>query len=282
MARRLEAAGAADEVVLVLTETRADRRLEVPIATFGGEGVFVVEVEQAVLEGRADAAVHSAKDLPASGAPVGLALAAVPERAAVEDALVGRRLDELGPGAVVATGSARRRAQLAWARPDLGFVELRGNIGTRLERVPAGGAAVVALAALERLGLDGQVAEVLATSVVLPQVGQGAIAVRCREDDQATLAALSRIDDRGARRAVEAERAFLARLGGGCEAPVGALARVAPGGGLVVEGLLASLDGHVVVRRRVAGEDPAETGHRLAEELLSLDGGRALAAQASP
>lgn len=266
----------------MLTETRADRRLEVPITAFGGEGAFVVEVEQAVLDGRADAAVHSAKDLPAAGAPAGLVLAAVPERAAVEDALVGRRLDELAAGAVVATGSARRRAQLAWVRPDLGFVELRGNIGTRLERVPPGGAAVVALAALQRLGLDGQVAEVLPTSVVLPQVGQGAIAVRCREDDAATLAALARLDDPRARRALEAERAFLARLGGGCEAPVGALAGVAPDGGLVVDGLLASLDGHVVVRRRVAGGDPIETGQRLADELLSLDGGRALAAQASP
>lgn len=284
MARRLEEAGAADRAELVLTETRADRRLELPIAAFGGEGAFVAEVEQAVLDGRAEVAVHSAKDLPAApaGGAGGLVLAAVPERAAVQDALVGRSLDELSPGALVATGAPRRRAQLAWLRPDLGFVELRGSIGTRLERVPPGGAAVVALAALERLGLTEAVAEVLATTVLLPQVGQGAIALRCREEDETTRAALALIDDPEARRCLEAERAFLARLGGGCEAPVGALARLVDGGGLVVEGLLAGLDGHALVRRRVEGVHPVETGRRLADELLGEGGGRALVAQASP
>lgn len=282
MARRLEAAGAVDRVELVLTETRPDRRLELPIAAFGGQGAFVVEVEQAVLDGRADAAVHSAKDLPASGLAAGLVLAAVPERARVEDALVGRGLDELAPGALVATGSARRRAQLAWCRPDLGFVELRGNIGTRLERVPPGGAAVVALAALDRLGLADRVAEVLPTSAVLPQVGQGAIAVRCRAEDEGALAALARIDDPTTRRCLEAERAFLARLGGGCEAPVGALARAEGDGTLTLEGLLASLDGHVLVRHRTAGDDPVATGTRLADELLTRHGGAALVARAAP
>lgn len=265
----------------MLTETRPDRRLELPIAAFGGEGAFVVEVEQAVLDGRAEVAVHSAKDLPVTEAVLGLVLAAVPERAAVHDALVGRRLDELTAGALVATGAARRRAQLAWLRPDLGFVELRGNIGTRLDRVPEGGAAVVAVAALERLGLADRVAEVLSTTLLLPQVGQGAIALRCREDDEVTRSALALVDDVDAHRCLEAERAFLARLGGGCEAPVGALAQLSAGR-LVVEGLLASLDGHLLVRRRVEGDDPVETGGRLADELLGPGGGGVLVAQAAP
>lgn len=269
-------------MALVLLETRPDRRLDVPISAFGGQGAFVAEVEQAVLEGRADAAVHSAKDLPASGGPEGLVLASVPERAEVEDALVGRPLDELAPGALVATGAPRRRSQLAWRRPDLGFVELRGNIGTRLDRIPANGAAVVALAALRRLGLADRVAEVLPTSLVLPQVGQGAIALRCREDDEATRAALAGIDDPGAHRCLLAERAFLARLGGGCEAPVGALARVEEDGAIAVEGLVATLDGHILIRRRLRGADPAAAGAALADAMLGSDGAAHLVERASP
>jgi hydroxymethylbilane synthase len=268
-------------VELVLTETRPDRRLDVPIASFGGQGAFVAEVEAVVLAGQADVAVHSAKDLPSREGSSAMVLAAVPERARVEDALVGSRLAELRAGALIATGSARRRAQLAWLRPDLGFAELRGNIGTRLERVPPGGAIVVALAALERLGLQDQAAEVFPTSVVLPQVGQGAIALRCRCDDKATLEALASIDDLPAHRCVLAERAFLARLGGDCDTPVGALACM-EGEGVAVEGLVASLDGHVLTRRREWGTDPVATGTALAEAMLVLDGAAALLSGARP
>jgi hydroxymethylbilane synthase len=280
-------AGATGEgVELVVVETSADRRADLPISAFAGQGAFVAEVEVAVLEGRADVAVHSAKDLPAGWPVPGLVLAAVPERADPRDVLVGSRLDDLAPGALVATGAARRRAQLAWLRPDLGFVELRGNIGTRLARVPPGGAAVVAMAALERLGLRERAAEVLPVSVLLPQVGQGAIACRCREDDIATRAVLALVDDQVAHRALDAERAFLARLGGGCDAPVGAYATpltAGSSGGMRLEAMVAARDGHGLVRVMVEGCDPGALGESafeaLAERgamvLLGRDGERA-------
>lgn len=267
VAELVEAAeGVAAEIVPL--ESRGDRDVTVPIGAFAEHGVFVTEIEQAVLDGRADAAVHSAKDLPSAAPPPGLVLAAVPARADPRDALVGACLDELGPGALIATGSVRRRAQLASFRPDLGFTGLRGNIGTRLSRVPAGGAVLVALAALERLGQVAQAAEVLPTWLMLPQIGQGAIAVRCREGDRSTLQRLSAIDHAPSRRALVAERAFLARLGGGCDAPVGALAQVT-GTGVVIDGLIASPDGRIVLRRRAEGPDPQTTGARLADELLA-------------
>jgi hydroxymethylbilane synthase len=260
-------------VELVVVATTGDQRVDIPVWEMGGQGVFVKEVQAAVLDGRADVAVHSAKDLPSSTAP-GLALAAVPVRADARDALVGTSLAELGPGAPVATGSVRRRAQLAWVRPDLTFTGLRGNIATRLDRVPEGGAIVVAAAALERLGLAHRAAEILAVEVMLPQVGQGAIAVECRAGDAATLSALQMIDDSDIRAAVTAERAYLARLGGGCDLPVGAYAQHRSGDSLTVEGLMASADGRVVVRSSVTGR-PGEAvglGTALAEQLLA-DGG---------
>jgi hydroxymethylbilane synthase len=256
---------------LVVVDTSGDRRQDVPVWEMGGQGVFVKEVQAAVLDGRADLAVHSAKDLPSLTAP-GLALAAVPGRADPRDALVGASLSDLGPGALVATGSVRRRAQLAWLRPDLTFTGLRGNIATRLDRVPAGGAVVVAAAALERLGLLDRAAELLEPEVMLPQAGQGAIGVECRADDAGVLDALAAIDDPGARVAVTAERAFLARLGGGCDLPVGAYARRWDADAtLVVEGLLASADGRVVLRSSARGPlaDAADLGAALAQELLT-------------
>ena len=153
----------------------------------GGTGVFVKEVQQAVLDGRADIAVHSAKDLPASASPEGLVIAAVPERANPYDALVGSTLDALPAGALIGTGSVRRRAQLAAVRPDLTFAELRGNIPTRLEKAAGFDAIVVAAAALERLDLLDRATEILSSDVMMPQVGQGALAVECRVDDDVTL-----------------------------------------------------------------------------------------------
>ncbi|MDA8297966.1 MAG: hydroxymethylbilane synthase [Actinomycetota bacterium] len=282
-ARRVAALVEAVEGVppeIVPLDSRGDRDVSVPIEAFAERGVFVTEIEQAVLDGRADAAVHSAKDLPSAAAPPGLLLAAVPERADPRDALVGACLDELGPGALVATGSVRRRAQLASFRPDLGFTGLRGNIGTRLARVPAGGAVLVAVAALERLGCLGQAAEILPTWLMLPQIGQGAIAVRCRAGDAAITERLSAIDHDPSRRALLAERAFLARLGGGCDAPVGALARLTPSG-VVIDGLIASPDGRIVLRRRTAGSEAEATGTRLADELLA-DGVAAFADELAP
>ncbi len=255
---------AGSEVVAV--STTGDRLGDAPLSQLGGRGVFVKEVQTAVLEGRADLAVHSAKDL----TPLvleGLVLAAVPERADPRDVLVGATLDDLGPGAMVATGAVRRRAQLAALRPDLTWVDLRGNIATRLDRVPSGGAVVMALAALNRLGLEGRVADVLPVSVMLPQVGQGALAVECREDDAEVAALLAEIDEPGAARCLAAERAFLAALGGSCDMPVAALAVPAaegPTGSLVLEAMVASGDGRVLVRRLLSGDRPEELGRAMA------------------
>jgi hydroxymethylbilane synthase len=259
---------------MVVVSTAGDRRTDVPIWKIGGTGVFVKEVQQAVLDGRADLAVHSAKDLPSQTA-AGLRLASVPERADPRDALVGRKLDDIPAGGQIGTGSVRRRAQLAAARPDLTFGSLRGNIETRVAKAADFDAVVLAVAALERLGLIGEIAEVLDTDLVLPQVAQGALAVECRDDDEEILRLLAAIDDAGAHAAVEAERAFLRCLGGGCDLPCGALAR-AGAGGIVIEVLLATHDGKTVLRARHQGQDPGETGSEAARILLEDLGGQAL------
>ncbi len=208
-------------VELITVQTTGDARQDVPLHVIGGQGVFVKEVQRAVLEGRADLAAHSCKDLP-SLTENGLHLAAFCARRDPRDALVGQRLAELGEGATVATGSVRRRAQLARARPDLAFAELRGNIGTRLDRIPDGGAVVVAVAALEILELTDRIAERLPIDVFVPAVGQGCVAVECRVGDERARDALATIDDAATRSAVEVERSFLAELGAGCSMPVGA------------------------------------------------------------
>jgi hydroxymethylbilane synthase len=260
---------------LVVVSTTGDQRADVPIWTIGGTGVFVKEVQQAVLDGRADLAVHSAKDLPSETA-AGLVLAAVPERADPRDALVGARLDDIPAGGRIGTGSVRRQAQLAALRPDLRFESLRGNIETRLSKAADLDAVVVALAALERLGLADRVSEVLEPATMLPQVAQGALAVECRADDDATAARLAVLDDPSARRAVEAERAFLRRLGGGCDLPCGALAEASADGTVAIEVLLATLDGKAVLRVRHEGREPEVVGTEAARILLDERGGRDL------
>jgi hydroxymethylbilane synthase len=208
-------------VELIVIDTIGDRTQAdgVPLHSIGGQGVFVKEVQRAVLDGTADIAVHSAKDLPSEVA-AGLQLAAFTERRDPRDVLVGRALDDLDPGATVATGSVRRRAQLAAQRPDLRFDELRGNIETRLSKVPERGSIVMAIAALQILELTDHVAEVLSIDQFVPAVGQGCVAVECRADDEPTAEVLRRIDHPATRRAVEIERAYLAELGSGCSLPV--------------------------------------------------------------
>jgi hydroxymethylbilane synthase len=218
----LEAAGFGSEPVLV--QTTGDVRTDVPLHAIGGQGVFVKEVQQAVLDGRADLAVHSAKDLPSSSSMPGLVLACVPERGDPRDALVGRPLAALVEGVTVATGSVRRQAQLADRVPGLHFVDLRGNIQTRLARIPQDGAIVMAVAALERLGLASQITEALEPEAMVPQVAQGALAVECRAADHELRAVLAGLEDPPSRAAVDAERAFLAVFGAGCDLPVGAYA----------------------------------------------------------
>jgi hydroxymethylbilane synthase len=271
------------EVAVVLVETLPDRRLDLPLWTLGGKGLFVKEVQAALLDGRADVAVHSGKDLPAR-TPDELVLAAVPERADARDVLVGSTVDGLGPGARVATGSVRRRAQLAWERPDLTFGGLRGNIATRLLRLDEGvaDAIVMAAAAVERLELDlgDRPHEVLDARRMVPQVAQGALAVECRADDADLVAVLAHLDHTPSRRVVEAERAFLAALGGDCDLPAGAHATLPDGddGPVEVEGLLASMDGHSLVRHRVRGagstaDQDRAVGRAVAEHLLETAGG---------
>jgi hydroxymethylbilane synthase len=262
------------DVDLVVVETLGDRTRDRPIHELGGQGVFVKEVQAAVLEGDADVAVHSAKDLPSMPA-AGLVIAAVPERGDPRDALVGHRLADLPDGATVATGSVRRRAQLAHVRPDLRFVDLRGNIQTRLSRVPPGGAVVMAVAALDRLGLADQIAEALDPAVMLPQVAQGALAAECREDDGATLTLLRSIEHAASRAAVDGERAFLAALGGGCDLPVGAHVTADPSGWRC-EGLIADVAGTTVLRHTGLGYDPVALGALVAAVLLGPKGGSAL------
>ncbi len=275
------------EVSLVVVATEGDRRTDVPIQALGGQGVFVKEVQAAVVRGEADAAVHSAKDLPAApGAQVaGLELAAFPERADPRDVLVGARLDTLPVGALVATGSARRRVQLANLRPDLVFADLRGNLATRLAAVGEVTAVVVAAAGIDRLAWEpppGTETDRLGPGVMLPQVGQGALAVECRSDDDRARAALGAIDDPAVRRAVEAERAFLAELGGGCTLPVGAHSPADPAGGLALSGMVASDDGRVVLRHADHGDDPVALGRAVARYLLDRAGGADLGSWGPP
>ena len=217
----LEAAVPGLTVEYVHVDTQGDLNATTPLHQMGGQGIFVKEVQRAVLDGRADVAVHSAKDLPSQSAD-GLVIGAIGERRTPNDALVGKRLSDLAHGATVATGSVRRRAQLRRLRPDLSFVELRGNIQTRLSRIPDDGAIVMAVAALEILGMTDRIAELLDVSDAVPMVGQGSVAVECRADDAGVMELLSRIDHAPSRRAVEAERAFLAELGAGCSKPVAA------------------------------------------------------------
>jgi len=251
-------------VELVIVSTEGDRRLDVPLSTLGGKGVFVKEVQAAVLDGRADVAVHSAKDLPAV-TPDGLVIAAVPERADPRDALVGSTLAGLAPGVTVATGSQRRQVQLAAARPDLVFVGLRGNIATRLQRLDEGvaDAIVMAVAALERLGLADRMAEVLDPEVMLPQVGQGALAIECRADDDVALAALAPLEHAVSRTCVDAERAFLDELGGDCDLPAGCFVVRAEDGTFDVTGVLADDAGRVHRRPMsvAAGAEAAAARH---------------------
>lgn len=261
----------APEVVvdIEIVSTEGDRRTDVPLAVIGGKGVFVKEVQAAVLDGRADLAVHSAKDLPAV-TPDDLIIAAIPERADPRDVLVGGRLAQLAPGARVATGSPRRRAQLADLRPDLRFEELRGNIDTRLAKAADFDVIVMAKAALDRLDRHPNIVDPIDVDVMVPQVGQAALAIECRRSDVRLRRVLAALDHPASRLAVEAERAFLARLGGDCDLPAGAHAVVADGGVVTLTGVLADVDNRssAMVRFTSLGPDPIAVGTAVADHLL--------------
>lgn len=264
-------------VEIVRVSTQGDRRLDVPLADIGGKGVFVSEVQASVLDASADIAVHSAKDMPAVERD-DLAIAAFLPRADPRDAVVGSALSSLGHGAVVATGSPRRRAQLLDAFPHLTIVELRGNIATRLSKVgsPAAGApdgatvssVIVAAAALDRLEQSHLAVEYLDPTRFIPQVGQGIVAVECRRDDDELVTLLGRINDPISQRCAVAERAFLAELGGDCRLPAAAHASVTASGMLLLRAMLTSGDGGPVETVRSEGDDPAALGTQAAQELL--------------
>lgn len=269
----LEGAHPGLQVEPVLLTSAPDKDLSTPISELGGKGLFAKEVQEAVLDGRADLAVHSAKDLPSQTVP-GLVLACVPERGDPRDVLVGAALVDLPVGAVVATGSNRRRVQLQDLRPDLRFVELRGNIqrrvataGTVVADGPLAGeriAAVIAAgAALLRQDMEDAITDWLPPYVMTPQVGQGALAIECRADDVATLDLVRAIEHGPSRRRVDAERSFLVALGGDCDLPAGAHATLAdddPDGEITLRMVVGSDDGSRLERAVVRGTDAATIG----------------------
>ena len=265
VARALESAHPGLRTELIEVSTTGDRRSEEPLSTLGGQGIFVKEVQQAVLDGRADVAVHSAKDLP-STSPEGLEIACVPRREDPADALVGRSLAGLGPGATVATGSPRRRALLASLRPDLAFVELRGNMERRIAAAGFDGidAVVVAVAALSRLGNVEAMAERLEPEIFTPQVGQGALAVEAVAGGEAA-ELLRAFDDPSSHRCLEAERAFLVGVGAGCLVPAGAWCTEEEAV-LTLRSFMARSDGSIQ-RSELQGTDPALLGHGAAHAL---------------
>jgi hydroxymethylbilane synthase len=260
--------GATDAVEIVTIRTTGDRVQDRPLAEIGGKGLFAKEIEEALYDGRADLAVHSLKDLE-TRLPAGLALAAILPREDPRDAFVARAaasLAALPPGAKIGTSSLRRRAQLLWRRPDLQIVPLRGNVDTRLGKLAAGelDAIVLALCGLDRLGHAGRASEILEPETMLPAVGQGALAVECRADDERVHALLRPLEDKDTALCVGAERAMLAALDGSCRTPIAGLAAIA-GGQMTIDGLLARPDGGAVIRARRAG--PADAAVALGTAL---------------
>lgn len=280
------------QVRLDRIRTTGDRILDVPLAQVGGKALFVKEIEEALLEGRVDLAVHSMKDVPTE-LPAGLTIAAIPPRENPADVLIsrtGRRLADLPRAARVGTSSLRRQAQLLHHRPDLAVVGLRGNLDTRIRKLDSEGldAIVLAAAGVKRLGLERLVTEALPSEIVLPAIGQGALGIEIRDPqggrgaggkrgdegcDASVAELVKALDHADTHTAVRAERAMLRCLGGGCQVPIAALAAV-EGTGLFLRGLIASTDGTTMIRGEARGTaaDPEMVGRALAAELLDRGG----------
>lgn len=263
-----------------LMTTKGDKILDAPLAKIGGKGLFTKEIEQAMLDGEIDIAVHSLKDMPTE-VPDGLTITAITQRRDAGDALVSNyysSLDDLPKGAVVGTSSLRRKAQLLHVRPDLDIRDLRGNVNTRLAKLDDAengifDAIVLAVAGLKRLGFQNRIDTILPTSVMLPAVGQGALAIEARTADKRVRDLVAFLNDEATASCAKAERAFLARVEGGCQVPVGVYA-TPDGGDLNVEAVIASLDGKRLYRDHVTGaKDEAENlGTMLADKLLDMGG----------
>ncbi|MBW5447841.1 hydroxymethylbilane synthase [Cohnella sp. CFH 77786] len=269
-----EAAGFAYTFELKPIVTRGDRILDVTLSKVGGKGLFVKEIEQALLDGDIDMAVHSMKDMPFE-LPEGLAIGAVPQREDPRDCFIGRTVrsvDELPAGARVGTSSLRRKAQLQALRPDLAIESIRGNIDTRIRKLQEEGldAILLAAAGLHRMGWQDRISSYLPAEQCLPAVGQGALAIECRADDAEVLGLLARIHDPVTGRTVSAERRLLGLLNGGCQVPIGAYAVTAGGaedGEIVLTGMVASPDGSRILKETATGTDPSQVGLMVAEAL---------------
>jgi hydroxymethylbilane synthase len=266
---------------VVVIKTSGDRSQAAPLGEIGGKGVFVKEIEDALLAGKVELAVHSSKDLPTE-TPAGLCFPAICARDDVRDALIsksGAKLADLPRGARIGTGSLRRQAQLRHARPDLQFVDMRGNVDTRLAKLDRGDydAIVLAKAGLDRLGWTSRITEVLSAEISLPAVGQGALAIEARESEREIVDLLAKLDHAETRAAVFAERALLREVQGGCQIPLGACARI-ENGALVLDACIASLDGAKYIHKRVSGDagDPDSLGIRAGQELLAAGGAEIL------
>lgn len=266
--------------------TKGDVILDVTLSKVGGKGLFVKEIEQSLLDRKTDLAVHSMKDVPSELQP-GLVIGAVPKRVDPRDVLIsrdGKTLDELPTGALIGTSSLRRAAQLLAYRPDLRIESVRGNIDTRLRKLyeEKFDAIVLAAAGLERVNWEGTVTQYLPVEISLPAVGQGALAVECRADDEALLSLLARLDDKPTRLAVTAERAFLKRLQGGCQVPLGAYAVLEQPGAdgkpaIRLTGFVGSPDGRRMFVETQTGSEPEALGQAVAERLLAAGAGEVLA-----
>lgn len=260
------------ETGIEIIKTTGDKIRDVPLAQLGADqnmkGVFTKEIEEALLAGTVDLAVHSLKDLPTE-LPPGLVVGCTPGRADSRDALVGKTLDEIGPGDRIGTSSLRRAAQLRALKPEAEILDIRGNVGTRLKKLDDGGydAIVLASAGLARLGLEDRIAERLDPEKMAPAVGQGALAVEIREGDEEVAAALAGLDDPEAKRTVAAERSLLDALGGGCQVPLGAYA-VLEGEYVRLRATVVAPDGSTLIRADTAGDDPEEVGRITAKALL--------------
>lgn len=267
-------------VELEIIKTSGDKILDVPLAKVGGKGLFVKEIEDALLSGRIDIAVHSMKDMPAE-LPDGLCIAAVPEREIPNDVLISTAapgLEALPKGAVIGTSSLRRASQLRHFRPDFDIISLRGNLDTRIKKLKNGSFAAIILAAagVRRLGLAGQVTEYIQPDIMLPAVAQGALCIETREDDAGTRSIVSALHHEKTAAAITAERAFLKRLQGGCQVPIAALAQIDDAASsLTLSGLVAEVDGSTLFKETLSAPvaDAAAAGTRLADRLIEKGAG---------
>ncbi len=268
IASRLDALGVSTRVEII--KTTGDHLQTASLVQAGGKGLFTKEIEEALLSGEIDLAVHSLKDLPTT-LPAGLTIAATPEREDPRDAMVGMRVEQLPQGARVGTSSGRRAAQLRRLRPDLNIGPVRGNIDTRMRKLKEGqyDAIMLAVAGLHRLGLEDEIAEILSPDLICPAPGQGALAIETRASD-AAFDLCAELNHQPSSQAVACERALLAALGGGCQLPVGAFAQVS-GGTIDLMAIAISSDGSRCLKDRRAGERarPEELGCALAHDLLA-------------